>query len=117
MEQFIEALNTEFSDRQPENKNLHAVLSLCCSLYGVWCIERDGSFFIVGEYISLGKAKAIKKQVNKLCDELTPHLPSLTNGFGVPTTTPDNLNYPPIGKGFMEFYTYDNYKKYYSAKM
>ena len=109
MEQFVEGIMKEFAEEQ--YADTRAQLELCCALYGLWCLERGMAFYLCQEYISPIKARAIKYQVDKLCEEITPNVLALLEGFGVPETTPDNQNLPPIAKNFMEHYKYSNWER------
>jgi len=53
-------------------------------LFALSCIEEDLDWFLEAGYVEGGKAKAIRGEVNDLCDELRPAAEGLVNAFGIP---------------------------------
>ncbi len=60
------------------------VLETLCALYGMRRITDDMAWFVEDDYISPGKARAIRRQMNALLAELAPHALALTEAFGIP---------------------------------
>ena len=53
-------------------------------LYALARIEADLDWFLEADYVESNKAKAIRGQVNALCDEIRPEAEALVNAFGIP---------------------------------
>ena len=53
-------------------------------LFALSRIEDDLDWFLEAGYVEGGKAKAIRGEVNDLCDELRPSAEGLVNAFGIP---------------------------------
>jgi len=64
--------------------DLRPVLKLLCDLFALSRIEVDKGWFLENGYIEGGKAKAIRGQVEKLCQELRPDAVHLVNAFAIP---------------------------------
>lgn len=54
------------------------------ALFGLAAIERDKGWFLENDYVETSKAKAIRKQVQILADELAPAAVSLVDAFAIP---------------------------------
>lgn len=63
-----------------------AILEALCALYGLGRLLKDMAWFVEDGYVAAAKARAIRKQVNVLLDELAPHALALTDAFGIPPT-------------------------------
>lgn len=57
-----------------------------CALYGLWCLERDLTWFLESGYVAPAKSRAVRKSVNGLLDELAPHASDLVEAFAIPET-------------------------------
>ena len=78
LEQFIKAV----AACQPES--LREALQPLCRLFALSQLEADRGWFLESGYLSSGKSKAIRTQVNKLCAELRPDAVALVDAFGIP---------------------------------
>jgi acyl-CoA oxidase len=65
---------------------LSEVLRSLAALYALSRIEADRGWFLESGYFEGGKARAIRDQVNALCDEVRDHASILVDGLGVPDT-------------------------------
>ncbi|WP_224244442.1 acyl-CoA dehydrogenase family protein [Hyalangium gracile] len=72
-----------------------AVLGKLCDLYGLGCLLDASAWFLENDHIEASKAKAIRKEVTRLCAELRPDAVALTRAFGIP----DSCLAAPIGLG------------------
>ncbi|MBN1205442.1 MAG: acyl-CoA dehydrogenase family protein [Myxococcaceae bacterium] len=72
-----------------------AVLGKLCDLYGLGCLLNASDWFLENDHIEASKAKAIRKEVARLCAELRPDAVALTRAFGIP----DTCLAAPIGLG------------------
>ena len=63
---------------------LAEILGTLCDLFVLWRIELDRGWFLEHGYIDGAKAKAIRKLVNKLCNELRDQAVPLVDAFGIP---------------------------------
>ena len=77
-EKFCESISAQSDE---ELKDLQKLLS---SLYGLHAIERDKGWFFEYEFLTPGKSKAIRREVEALCAELRPHAAGLVDAFGIP---------------------------------
>ena len=64
--------------------SLQDTLQSLCALFALSRIEADRGWFQESGYLSSGKSKAIRAQVNKLCAELRPDAVGLVDAFGIP---------------------------------
>lgn len=87
LEQFLEGI-ANCTDRAMAD-----MLKQLCDLFALSRIEKDKGWFLESGYIESGKAKAIRKQVDKLCLALKPQAVHLVDVFGIP----DSLLAAPIG--------------------
>jgi len=75
------------------------VLIKICSLYGLYEIEQNGSWYLEKGYIEGSKSRAIRKEIDILCDELRSDSEALVAAFAIPDTclaAPIALNYPDV---------------------
>jgi len=77
-EQFAEGI-----DACPDAE-LRRALDPLFQLYSLWRLESDRGWFLEQGYLEGGKAKAIRKLVNKLCGEVRSQAVPLVDSFGVP---------------------------------
>ena len=93
LEQFIgavEACKPESSEpeasepRAGEPRSLRIPLQTLCRLFALSRIEADRGWFLESGYLSSGKSKAIRTQVNKLCADLRSEAVGLVDAFGIP---------------------------------
>ncbi|WP_224361334.1 acyl-CoA dehydrogenase family protein [Hyalangium versicolor] len=78
LEQFLAGVE------QVEDPALKAVLGKLCDLYGLGCLLDASAWFLENDHIESSKAKAIRKEVTRLCAELRPDAVALTRAFGIP---------------------------------
>ena len=78
LEQFIKAV----AACQPES--LRDSLQSVRGLFALSRLEADRGWFQESGYLSSGKSKAIRTQVNNLCAELRPDAVALVDAFGIP---------------------------------
>ena len=78
LEQFVKAV----AACEPES--LQEPLQSLCALFALSRIEADRGWFQESGYLSGGKSKAIRAQVNKLCGALRPDAVALVDAFGIP---------------------------------
>jgi acyl-CoA oxidase len=64
------------------------VLGRLLDLYALSRIEADLAWFLENGYIEPTKARAIRKEVDTLCDELRPDAVALVDAFRIPTKAP-----------------------------
>ncbi|WP_435082932.1 acyl-CoA dehydrogenase family protein [Gordonia hongkongensis] len=78
LEAFVEAIEN------CDSRSAAELLGKVCDLYVYSALEDDLSWFMMHRHISVERAKAIRRGVNELCQELRPHARSLVDAFGVP---------------------------------
>ena len=78
-----------------EDASLKAMLKKLCDLYALWAIEQDKGWFLESGYIEPVKSKAIRKQVDQLCYEVSRNAVDLVDAFGIP----DSVLAAPIALG------------------
>jgi len=76
--QFVDTVETI------DDEGVHDVLDRLRSLYALSCIEDDLGWFLEAGYISTGKSKAIRGEVNALCDDIRPDALGLVDAFAIP---------------------------------
>lgn len=84
---YIESVVFEQFERaveECENDNFKGWLETLRRLYGLELIHRDVGWFLESGYIEPPKSKAIRTQINRLCDELRPQAIHLVDAFGIP---------------------------------
>ncbi|MDY7227418.1 acyl-CoA dehydrogenase [Hyalangium rubrum] len=91
LEQFLAGVE------QVEDPAVKAVLGRLCDLYGLGCLMDASGWFLENEHIESGKAKAIRKEVSRLCTEVRPDAVALIQAFGIPDACLD----APIGLGHL----------------
>jgi acyl-CoA oxidase len=62
----------------------HPALAPLCALYGLWRIEADLAWFLENDFLAPAKSRGIRKTVNELIAELTPHALDLVDAFAIP---------------------------------
>lgn len=77
-EQFAEGIDA------CRDAELRQVLAPLFQLYSLWRLESDRGWFLEQGYLEGGKAKAIRRLVNKLCGEVRSQAVPLVDAFGVP---------------------------------
>lgn len=77
-EQFLAGL------RGVRDEALRQVLEKLSDLYALSCLEAASGWFQENGHLEAAKAKAIRKEVLKLCSELRPEALGLVEGFGIP---------------------------------
>lgn len=78
LEVFIEAIDS------CDSRSAAELLGKVCDLFVYSALEADMGWFLMHRHISVERAKAIRRGVNDLCQELRPHARSLVDAFGVP---------------------------------
>jgi acyl-CoA oxidase len=91
LEQFLAGVE------QVTDPALKSVLGKVCDLYGLGCLLDASAWFLENDHIEDAKAKAIRKEVERLCAELRPDAVALTRAFGIP----DTCLAAPIGLGHL----------------
>jgi acyl-CoA oxidase len=76
-----------------DDADLQDVLPPLRSLFALSRIEADLDWFLEAGYVEGAKSKAIRNEVNELCDALRPAAEGLVDAFGIP----DALLRAPIG--------------------
>jgi acyl-CoA oxidase len=61
-------------------------LEQLCALYGLWRLEADAAWFLENGYFAGAKARGIRKELNRACDELASDAPALVEAFAIPAT-------------------------------
>lgn len=89
LEQFLAGVE------QVEDPAVKAVLGKLCDLYGLGCLLDASGWFLENDHVESAKAKAIRKEVLRLCAELRPDAVALVQAFGIP----DSCLAAPIGLG------------------
>ncbi|MEM6336002.1 MAG: acyl-CoA dehydrogenase [Bacteroidota bacterium] len=74
-------------------EDLRPVLDQLRALFGLNRMHQDIAWFMEHNYVSDAKARAIKKQVRRLCHEIRPQALHLVDAFAIP----DELLAAPIG--------------------
>jgi len=80
-----------------ENPEAQEILKKLCSLYALSEIESKSGWYLEKGYIEGGKSKAIRREVDNLCQDLLPELEGLVDAFRIPDSciaAPIALNYP-----------------------
>lgn len=89
LEQFLAGVE------QVEDPAVKAVLGKLCDVYGLGCLVDASGWFLENDHIEGAKAKAIRKEVTRLCAELRPDAVALVHAFDIP----DSALAAPIGLG------------------
>lgn len=72
-----------FTESIEDEKN-RALFQKLGTLYALYEIRKDASWYLEQGYIGGTKSKAIRQRVERLCTELRPHINVLVDGFGIP---------------------------------
>ncbi len=78
LESFIQAIN------DCDSRSARKLLGKVCDLFVYSALEEDLSWFLMHRHVSVERAKAIRRGVNELCQELRPHVGDLVDAFGIP---------------------------------
>jgi acyl-CoA oxidase len=81
-ETFVLAEMQKNAEQAPEPAR--QILRDVSDLYGLSRIEHHLAWFMENGYVSAGKARAIRREVDRLCAEVRVHAPTLVTGFGIP---------------------------------
>lgn len=85
---------TSFRQRiQTANSDVRIVLDKLASLFALWQIEQDAAWFLENGFLSRRKSRAIRAEVEQLCDELRHDALHVVDAFAIP----DELLAAPIG--------------------
>ncbi len=77
-DRFVDALSTM------EEGSVRESLLRLRQLFALSRIEDDLDWFLEAGVVESGKARAIRGEVNDLCDEIRPHAEALVNAFSIP---------------------------------
>ncbi len=69
---------------QCEDEELRRPLTALRRLFALSRIEADLDWFLEAGYVESGKSKAIRGEVNALCDEIRPYAEALVDAFAIP---------------------------------
>ncbi len=72
------------AEERCDDKELKEVLTEVRNLFALSRIEDDAAWFLENNYIQTAKARAIRDQVNVLCERVRQHALSLVDSFGIP---------------------------------
>ncbi|WP_245555607.1 acyl-CoA dehydrogenase family protein [Gordonia soli] len=78
LESFVQAID------ECDSRSAQQLLGKVCDLYVYSTLEADLSWFMMHRHISVERAKAIRRGVNDLCQELRPYASVLVDAFGIP---------------------------------
>jgi acyl-CoA oxidase len=78
LDRFVEAIETV------EEPEIRDTLTTLRQLFAMARIEEDLDWFLQAGYVESAKAKAIRGEVNALCDEVRPDAEALVDAFGIP---------------------------------
>jgi acyl-CoA oxidase len=67
-----------------EDGSLQEPLSRLRQLFALYCIEQDLDWFLEAGVVEGSKSKAIRGEVNALCDEVRPQAEALVDAFSIP---------------------------------
>lgn len=70
-----------------EDAGVKAVLGKLCDVYGLSCLENASAWLLEHGQLEGSKAKAIRKEVLRLCAEVRPDAVALVRAFGIPDTS------------------------------
>ncbi|GAB09656.1 putative acyl-CoA oxidase [Gordonia araii NBRC 100433] len=78
LESFIQAIE------DTDSRSAAELLGKVCDLFVYSALEADLSWFLMHRHVSVERAKAIRRGVNELCEDLRPHARTLVDAFGIP---------------------------------
>ncbi|MFB6098609.1 MAG: acyl-CoA dehydrogenase, partial [Salinibacter sp.] len=78
LDRFVEALE------DVDDPGLQETLTTLRQLFALARIEADLDWFLQAGHVESAKAKAIRGEVNALCDEIRPYADALVDAFGIP---------------------------------
>ncbi|MEU4344696.1 acyl-CoA dehydrogenase [Nocardia sp. NPDC023852] len=67
-----------------EDPRARALADSMCDLFVYSTIEENQAWYIMHRFMSVDRAKAVRRGVNELVDRLRPHAPALVEAMGVP---------------------------------
>ncbi|WP_406275120.1 acyl-CoA dehydrogenase family protein [Nocardia sp. NBC_00881] len=67
-----------------EDPDARALADSMCDLFVYSTIEENQAWYIMHRFMSVDRAKAVRRGVNELVDRLRPHAPALVEAMGVP---------------------------------
>ncbi|MEC3955879.1 acyl-CoA dehydrogenase [Nocardia sp. CDC153] len=67
-----------------EDEDARALANTVCDLYVYWTLEQNQAWYIMHRFMSVERAKAVRRGVNELVDRLRPQALTLIEGLGVP---------------------------------
>lgn len=78
LEQFVAGM------ARVEDPALHPVLKKLCDLYALWQIDQHKGWYLESGYFEGAKTKAIRRQIDTLCAELSHEAVALVDAFAIP---------------------------------
>ena len=82
LDRFVEAI------QDVEDSDLREALTTLRSLFALSRLENDLDWFLEAGYVTGTKAKAIRGEVNDVCDDVRPSAEALVDAFGIPDSPP-----------------------------
>ncbi|MGW4244398.1 acyl-CoA dehydrogenase family protein [Nocardia sp. NPDC004722] len=67
-----------------QDPEARALADTVCDLYVYWTLEQNQAWYIMHRFMSVERAKAVRRGVNELVDRLRPQALTLIEGLGVP---------------------------------
>ena len=67
-----------------QDQSLQTMLGQLTTLYGLWTIENSAAWYLEQDYMEGSQAKAIRRQVTRLCAEVRGQAWHLVEAFGIP---------------------------------
>ncbi|WP_306364942.1 acyl-CoA dehydrogenase [Nocardia sp. CC227C] len=67
-----------------EDEDARALAETVCDLFVYTVLEENQAWYIMHRFMSVERAKAVRRGVNELVDRLRPHAATLVGGLGVP---------------------------------
>ncbi|KHL19368.1 acyl-CoA oxidase [Mumia flava] len=80
----LESFVTKVAELDPSDDELRFVLDALADLYALSVIENDRAWFLEHRRLSVGRAKAVIRLVDRQCRRLRPYLGDLVDAFGIP---------------------------------
>ncbi|MEE3853459.1 acyl-CoA dehydrogenase [Gordonia sp. LSe1-13] len=78
LEAFVQAIE------DCDSRSAAELLGKICDLFVYSALEDDMAWFLMHRHVSVERAKAVRRGVNELCQELRPHLRTIVDAFGIP---------------------------------